>query len=136
MSLFTFTDLTISSVPCTAITFFILLFNLKLHNPRTPVIAGLKAVDWLGSLTVVGGTVMFLLGLEFGGVSFPWSSPKVVCLIIFGLVLASLFIINEWKFAKYPVMPMRLFDRLSHVASLLVCSSRGMILIASAFYLA
>ena len=45
---------------------------------------GLKAVDWLGSLTIVGGTLMLLLGLEFGGVARPWDSATVICLIVFG----------------------------------------------------
>jgi len=80
---------------------------LHLDNPKTPVWDGLKAVDWLGSLTIVGGTLMLLLGLEFGGVSFSWDSVTVICLIIFGVFVASLFILNEWKFARYPIMPLR-----------------------------
>ncbi|KAI9835482.1 MAG: hypothetical protein M1837_003783 [Sclerophora amabilis] len=96
---------------------------------------GLKAIDWLGSLTVVSGTVMFLLGLEFGGVTFPWSSPKVICLIVFGLVIGGLFILIEWKVAKYPVMPLRLFKKISNVAALAVALSHGFVFIAGSYYL-
>ncbi len=56
---------------------------LSLKTPRTPLLAGLKALDWFGCLTIVGGTVMLLLGLNFGGslyvrifgVNFPSFGP-------------------------------------------------------------
>jgi hypothetical protein len=50
-----------------------LLIFLDVHNPKTPVVAGLKAVDWFGSLSILGMTLMILLGLEFGGATFPVS---------------------------------------------------------------
>lgn len=106
-----------------------------MDNPKTPVWDGLKAVDWAGSLTIVGGVLMLLLGLEFGGVTYPWASAKVLCLIIFGIVVAGLFVLNEWKFARYPVMPMRLFKHRSNIASLGVCFCHGYVFIAGTYYL-
>ncbi|KAE8450586.1 hypothetical protein EG329_005930 [Mollisiaceae sp. DMI_Dod_QoI] len=123
------------NLPCTGAVFIILVFFLKLHNPRTPVWEGLKAVDWAGSLSIVGGTLMLLLGLEFGGVTYPWSSAKVICLIVFGIVVAGLFVLNEWKFARYPVMPLRLFKHGSNIASLSVCFCHGFVFIAGTYYL-
>jgi EmrB/QacA subfamily drug resistance transporter len=123
------------NLPCTGAVMIILFFFLHLHNPRTPVWEGLKAVDWAGSLTIVGGTLMVLLGLEFGGVSAPWNSAEVICLIVFGIVVASLFVLNEWKFARYPVMPLKLFSRSSNLASLGVCFCHGFVFIAGTYYL-
>lgn len=113
----------------------ILAFVLKLHNPRTPIRQGLMAVDWLGSLTIVGGTLMVLLGLEFGGVSYPWKSATVICLIVFGIVTIGIFVLIEWKVAEYPVIPMRLFKRRASVASLLVCACQGFVFISGSYYL-
>ena len=96
---------------------------------------GLKAIDWTGVILVTGGTVMFLLGLEYGGVSFPWSSPTVVCLIVFGIITFVLFLINEWKLAKYPMMPLRLFSKGSNLASLAVVLSHGMVFISGNYFL-
>ncbi len=96
---------------------------------------GLKAVDWLGSLTIVGGTLMLLLGLEFGGVTYPWNSATVISLIVFGIVVAGLFAINEWKFARYPVMPLRIFKHPSNIAALGVCFCHGYVFIAGTYYL-
>ncbi|KAF8853988.1 MFS general substrate transporter [Acephala macrosclerotiorum] len=123
------------NLPCTGAVFLILVFFLHLHNPRTPVWEGLKAVDWAGSLTIVGGTLMLLLGLEFGGVTYPWGSAKVICLIVFGIVVAGLFVLNEWKLARYPVMPLRLFKHSSNIASLAVCFCHGYVFIAGTYYL-
>ena len=78
---------------------------------------------------------MFLLGLEFGGVTYPWSSPTVICLIIFGVLTASLFIASEWKLAKYPIMPLRIFKDRSNIASIGVCFCHGYVFIAASYYL-
>jgi EmrB/QacA subfamily drug resistance transporter len=123
------------NLPITGTAFVVLFFYLHLDNPRTPVWAGLKAVDWTGSLAIVGGTLMLLLGLEFGGVTYPWSSAMVVCLIVFGILVAGLFVLNEWKFAKYPVMPLRLFNNRPNLASLGACFCHGFVFIAGSYYL-
>jgi hypothetical protein len=122
-------------VPITGVVTVALFFFLHLHNPRTPMWDGLRAVDWAGSLTIVGGTLMVLLGLEFGGVTFPWNSAKVICLIVFGFVVATLFVINEWKFARYPVMPLRIFKYRSNLAALGTCFCHGFVFIAGTYYL-
>jgi hypothetical protein len=123
------------AVPITGTVIIVLFFFLNLHNPKTPVWDGLKAVDWAGSLAIVGGTLMLLLGLEFGGVTYPWGSPKVICLIVFGIVAACLFVLNEWKFARYPVMPLRIFKYRSNIASLGVCFCHGYVFIAGTYFL-
>ena len=123
------------AVPITGTVFILLCIFLHLDNPKTPVWDGLKAVDWAGSVTVVGGTLMLLLGLEFGGVTFPWSSATVICLIIFGVFTASLFVISEWKIARYPIMPLRIFKFRSNIAAIGVCFCHGYVFIAASYYL-
>ena len=123
------------NLPLDGIAFIILFLYLDVETPRTPIIAGLKAIDWLGSLTIIGGTVMFLVGLEFGGVSFPWTSVTVICLIVFGLVTIGLFFVIETRIAEYPVMPTRLFSKRSNVAALLTCFCHGFTFVSGSFFL-
>lgn len=123
------------NLPISGVGMAILFFVLKLHNPRTPMRQGLAAVDWLGMITIVGGTLMFLLGLEFAGVTYPWTSPTVLCLIIFGVLTTCLFVVIEWRVAKYPIIPMRLFQVRSNVASLAVCMCHGFVFISASYYL-
>lgn len=121
-------------VPFDALAFIIILFLLDIETPKTPIVAGLKAIDWIGAITITSGTIMLLLGLEYGGVSFPWSSATVVCLIVFGIVTIGIFFINEWKFAKYPMIPLSIFKHRSNVASLAVCFIHGFVFISGAYF--
>ncbi|KAK0661067.1 Efflux pump FUS6 [Lasiodiplodia hormozganensis] len=123
------------NLPLDGVAFVIICFFLDVHNPRTPIGAGLRAIDWLGSLTVIGGTVMLLLGLEFGGVTHPWSSATVICLIVFGIVTIGIFLVLEWKVATYPIMPLRIFSNRSNLASLAACFLHGFVFISATYYL-
>jgi EmrB/QacA subfamily drug resistance transporter len=123
------------NIPCSSLCMVILFFFLKVHNPRTPLVEGLLAIDWLGSLLIVGATVMLLLGLQFGGIEHPWASAIVLCLIIFGLVTFAIFLGWEWKGAKFPVMPLGLFAHKTPIACLVVCFCHGMVFISGAFFL-
>ncbi|KAK7398375.1 hypothetical protein QQX98_012242 [Neonectria punicea] len=105
------------NLPISVVAVLILIFVLKLHNPKTPMKEGLLAIDWFGSLLIIGGTIMWLLGLEFGGVTFPWKSATTICLIVFGILIVGMFLIYEWKVAKYPIIPIRLFYNQNSVAA-------------------
>lgn len=123
------------NLPLDGLAFVIILFVLDLHTPKTPLRQGLKAVDWLGSLAMTAGTVMLLLGLEFGGVTFPWDSATVLCLIIFGLVTIALFFCVEKFFAPYPLMPLNLFSKRSNLAALGVCFFHAYVFISGSYFL-
>lgn len=123
------------NLPISGCAMIILFFALHLHNPRTGVKEGLAAIDWLGSLTIVGGTLMILLGLEFGGVTFPWDSPTVICLIVFGAVLVGVFFLVELKVAKFPVIPLRIFKQPSNLAVVGLSACHGFVFISASYYL-
>jgi Major Facilitator Superfamily len=122
-------------VPCDGLAFLLLFFLLDIKTAKTPIIDGLKAVDWVGSVTFVGGTIMFLLGLEYGGVTYPWASATVICLIIFGILTWVLFLFNEWKLAKYAITPIQIFHPLSNLASFGVCFLHGFAILPAFFFL-
>ena len=113
------------NLPFSGLAFLLIFLFLDVHNPRTKLSDGVRAVDWFGSLSIIGLTVMLLLGLNFGGTTFPWDSPKVICLIIFGCVMSILFIYSERRLAKYPLMPLKLLKDRSNVMSLIVTFMHG-----------
>lgn len=123
------------NLPLDGVSLVLLAFFLKLETPKTPFVAGVKSIDWIGVLTIVGGVVMFLFGMTSGGTTHPWDSAFVLCLIIFGILTIILFFINEWKFAKYPIIPIRIFRDPSNLASLGVCFIHGFVFIAGSYYL-
>uniref|UniRef100_A0A8H7NQB8 Major facilitator superfamily (MFS) profile domain-containing protein n=1 Tax=Bionectria ochroleuca TaxID=29856 RepID=A0A8H7NQB8_BIOOC len=123
------------NLPITGAVFPLLYFTLKLPNPKTPIRAGLKAIDWTGSFLILGGAVMLLLGLHLGGEVSPWGSPTIICLLIFSFVAGGLFIVNESKVARYPVIPMRLFRDRSAAASFAVTFLHSFAFMGVAWYL-
>ncbi|CAO2656807.1 Nn.00g056100.m01.CDS01 [Neocucurbitaria sp. VM-36] len=123
------------NLPFDGVAFLIILFFLDIKTPKTPLRKGLKAVDWLGALTMVSGTIMLLLGLEFGGITHPWDSATVLCLIIFGAVTIGLFFLVEWRLAPYPLMPLDLFSKRSNLAALGVCFFHAFVFISGSYFL-
>lgn len=116
------------NLPISGATFILLFLFLDVHNPRTPFLDGLKAIDWFGSLSIIGLVLMLLLGLEFGGATVPWNSPRVICLIVFGFLMSIAFIYSEKRLAQYPLMPLKLFTNQSNAASLLLTLWHGMVM--------
>lgn len=124
------------NLPLDGVALLIIFFTLgDLHKAGTPIVAGLKAIDWLGALLIVGGTLMLLLGIQFGGESYPWNSAIVLCLIIFGVVTVALFFLVEWRVAPYPIIPMEIFRVRSNLACLTVCLLHGITFMGGAYYL-
>jgi MFS family permease len=115
------------NLPVSGTTFILLLTFLDVHNPKTKILDGIKAVDWFGSLSILGLCLMTLLGLNFGGTTFPWNSPKVICLIVFGLFMFIFFIFSEKRLARYPLMPLSLFKNPSNVATFILSFAHGFV---------
>ncbi|PLB44777.1 MFS general substrate transporter [Aspergillus steynii IBT 23096] len=123
------------NLPVCGTAFVLLFLFLDIHNPRTGVIEGIKAVDWFGSFSILGLAVMVLLGLDFGGDIFPWDSPKVICLIVFGCLMTLIFIYCEKRLAKYPLMPLGIFGKRSNIACFFVAFTHGFVFLGAEYYL-
>jgi MFS family permease len=78
---------------------------------------------------------MFLMGLEYGGAIHPWGSTIVICLLVFGVFTFTLFVINEWKFAKYPIIPLHIFQNRSNIAVFICNYCHGFVFIGATFFL-
>lgn len=120
-------------LPVSGTSFLLLLIFLDVHNPRTRLRDGAKAIDWAGSVSILGLVIMLLLGLNFGGVTLPWDSPTVICLIVSGSLLSIVFALSELKLAQHPLMPLRLFANKSNVACLLVTFTQAFVRILEEF---
>ncbi|KAM3064750.1 hypothetical protein ACMFMG_012064 [Clarireedia jacksonii] len=123
------------NLPFGGVALAVLIFFLKLHNPRTPLKQGLAAIDWIGNLLVIGGTLMVLMGLQFGGVQFAWKSATVICLIVFGAFTIGLFCIYESRFANYPVIPPRIFRYRNSVSAYSLSIMHSMAFLGGSYWL-
>ncbi|KAL4802938.1 major facilitator superfamily domain-containing protein [Aspergillus unguis] len=123
------------NLPVCGTAFVLLILFLDVHNPKTSIMEGIKVVDWAGSLSILAISVMVLLGLDFGGDTFPWDSPKVICLIVFGALMSIAFIYSEKRLAKYPLMPLHIFKSGSNIACFLVDFTHGFAYLGAEYYL-
>lgn len=78
------------------------------HGKSTKEI--LARIDFVGAFLSIVGLVLFLVAMQAGGYSHPWSSAYVLCQLIIGLLLIGAFVVWEWKFAKYPMVPHEMFQ--------------------------
>ncbi|KAK3673924.1 hypothetical protein LTR78_006126 [Recurvomyces mirabilis] len=123
------------NLPIDGIALVVLFLFLDVKTPKTALLAGIKAIDWIGVLLVIGGTIMFLIGLQLGGVSAPWQSAEVLCLLSFGVTTLALFLFWEWRSARSPIMPQSIFAGRSNKGTFAVASLHGFVFIPVTFYL-
>ncbi|KAL1853131.1 hypothetical protein VTK73DRAFT_9082 [Phialemonium thermophilum] len=123
------------NLPVCGTAFILLLLFLDVHNPQTKLREGLVAVDWFGAVSILAVTLLVLLGLNFGGVTFPWASPKVICLIAAGAAMIGFFLYSEKRLAKYPLMPLSMFKDRSTNAAIIVAFAHSMVSVGVEYYL-
>ncbi|KAF4546140.1 Siderophore transporter, RhtX/FptX family [Lasiodiplodia theobromae] len=84
------------------VTFVVIFIVLKLPAPKLDF-KKLKNYDYLGTLTLCGGTTCLLLGLSWGGNNFPWSDSRVIGCLVGGPALLAAFVVVE-HYAKDPLI--------------------------------
>ena len=71
----------------------------------------LKQMDIPGVIIILGGITCYLLAMQWGGITKPWSDSTVIgTLVGFGL-LTILFVIIQWKSGDYASIPPRLIKQ-------------------------
>ncbi|KAM5343822.1 hypothetical protein ACJ41O_012359 [Fusarium nematophilum] len=88
-----------------------------------------KQMDWVGVFLFLVGGALFLIGVNFGGRTYPWNHPGVLAPIILG---GCCFIaVGFWcAYAplKYPLFPPKLFRRVREFDMVIVvCFVGGML---------
>ncbi|CAN9083180.1 unnamed protein product [Alternaria alternata] len=82
----------------------------QLHGKRSSKLAELKKVDWMGVGLLVAGLALFLLGISWGGPAQPWSSPRILGLLLSGAAAIVAFVLYEvFLPPAQPIVPMYFF---------------------------
>ncbi|KAJ2974437.1 hypothetical protein NQ176_g6061 [Zarea fungicola] len=123
------------NLPITGFAFLVLIIFLDVHNPRTPAMAGLKSIDWGGSVCILGLALLILIGLNFGGIVFAWNSAQVICLLVFGVVTIPIFVYCESRFAKLPLMPLGMFKNAHNSALFIINFCHSAVVTGGEWYL-
>lgn len=129
--------LTSISVPTICFSLVTLYLTLTLSHQTIPLVAGLASLDWLGTTTILGATILLLVGLQLGSTT-SFVAPKVVVLIIFGGLLSFAFPLTQgWqeRRGRSPIMPLRIFKDVSNLSALAVCACDALAFNSVAYFL-
>lgn len=87
----------------------VILFFLPLKHNSGEYLEKMKKIDYGGVVLNIASTLLVLVPLSGGGVTYAWSSPFFIAATVTGVVLAILFVLYEWKLVALPIMPLRLY---------------------------
>ncbi|KAL8760860.1 MAG: hypothetical protein Q9184_002970 [Pyrenodesmia sp. 2 TL-2023] len=108
----------------------IILFTFNTPEAFKPVQATLKEkllqMDLVGTFTIMAAVVCYVLALQYGGVTKPWSSSTVVGLLVGFILLTIFFGLNEWYQGDRALVQKRLLKmRIIWVACLYIIFMAG-----------
>ncbi|KAF9635211.1 putative vacuolar basic amino acid transporter 1 protein [Lasiodiplodia theobromae] len=69
-----------------------------------------KMIDYPGMFLSLAGVIFILIPISGGGTTYEWSSALVISFLTIGTILILAFIIVQYRFARHPTMPFRLFE--------------------------
>ncbi|RAL12092.1 MFS drug transporter, partial [Aspergillus homomorphus CBS 101889] len=125
------------NLPVCGAALTLLTLFLDVHNPRTSLSHGLKAIDWPGTACLLAVSLLLLLGLDLGGASYPWSSARIISLLAAGTFMAAVFLYTQHRLSKYPLLPLHLFqsNRTTLLAPLALGFAHSMVALGTEYYL-
>jgi MFS family permease len=88
----------------------VILFFLPLKHKSGEYVEKMKKIDYGGVVLNIASTLLVLVPLSGGGVTYAWSSAFFIAATVTGVVLAVLFVLYEWKLVALPIMPLRLYQ--------------------------
>lgn len=97
------------NLPLTALTTLCVLFFMPLRKVEGDWKVKLKSIDFVGAFLALGGTAVLLLGLNWGGGEYAWSTAHVIATLVIGAAVCIGFVAWEWKGAKFPLVSMHIF---------------------------
>lgn len=94
-----------------------------MKHPSGRKLEFLKHFDYIGTLMITLGLLLFLMGISWGGVLYPWKSGHVIGSIVAGALLIIGFCFYEaYMPLKEPLLPMYLFKNTGWVVIVILWS--------------
>jgi EmrB/QacA subfamily drug resistance transporter len=108
------------NLPFGILSIILLWFYLHEHLERRR-----PRIDYVGAALLAVGVTALLLGIQEGGVDFPWASLPIIGLLALGVVCLALFVWQEFR-APEPMLSPRLFQQ-----SIITQSTLGALLLGT-----
>ncbi|KAI1864090.1 uncharacterized protein JN550_009110 [Neoarthrinium moseri] len=110
----------------------VIWFALPLRYEKGDYVTKVKKIDFGGIVLSLAAVLLFLVSIQFdwtveiltfskiplsgGGVSYAWNSATFIAMFTIGVLVWVGFVLYEWKVARIPIMPLRLYVVLGYSA--------------------
>jgi EmrB/QacA subfamily drug resistance transporter len=121
--------------PICAVGFAGVISFINLESRKNSLRERLMEIDYVGSIIGVSSLTIFLIPITWGGVMYAWASWQTLLPLIVGAVGLTAFCLYEGMFAKYTLLPMRLFRNRSTSICYLTTFLHGVVLWSVLYYL-
>ena len=108
--------------------------SISLRSSRLRGWAAIRRIDVPGALSAAAATICLLLGLSWGGGTYPWASAQVIGVLAAAVVLYTTFFIIERKVSE-PILPLDLLRNQVFAAGSLLALAFGFVFLGIVFYL-
>ena len=75
--------------------------------------ARIMQLDPVGTIIFLPGIICLLLALQWGGLTYPWSSNRIIALLVVFAVLISIFIVVQVRNPENATVPPRIISQRS-----------------------
>jgi MFS family permease len=127
------------SIPIAGIALAGLVFILPPNPPPNKLEGTFSEKIWkfdpIGNCLVAPGITFVLLAVQWGGILYPWNSPRVIALLVVGCLLCVAFVISQIYLGETGTCPPRIMKQRSMAASTIVQVCLGAPLIITSFYI-
>lgn len=112
-----------------------LVFFLKADRTEKSFIEAIRDLDWIGLVVLVGSSIALLYGITTGGVLHSWLSAQTIVPLVIGVLGIAAFVVFEGRWARNPLMPLRIFSRRTAAAGYASTFFHGFIVWAMSYLL-
>ncbi|EMR90742.1 putative mfs toxin efflux pump protein [Botrytis cinerea BcDW1] len=128
------------NLPIGAIAIAVIVVYLKIHRANNPenlsILARIMKLDIIGTIIIIPAVVCLLLALQWGGTTYPWSSAKIIGLLVGSILLFILFVISQIVLGDKGILPPRFFKNRNTLLAYVFAFLFGAGFFALIFYLA
>lgn len=127
------------NLPIGGLTMAIIYFVLQLpdqgHREKVSLKTQLNKLDPVGTVLFMPSIICLLLALEWGGITYPWSDPRIIVLLVLsGILIIGFIFVQHWR-QEFATLPPRILKHRSIIAGFIYTFFGGANMIIFVFFL-